>query len=420
MPDCHKIITKTCLWVEDRIRQCVSSRDESLKTCSSYQDNGYSQCTEWRDDGYSTCTAWDQQCCTWIPCSWLCKVVTWVCLGWVWVSNLVCIAAIWISNIVCVAWIWITYSVCVAWVTVVSYTCIVIAWSAYWICKSPEAAMNAWLWTQLQMLQFAQCMRPQDMVRNPLEKRGWILTFEDDFDTGSIDYNKWQDLPYYAAVRYDDTGLATGNMPISYMSPTNFSFGPTTVKLITDNQPIVITNDPHFNGPFTIPYTTAYLGWKGSTTGQPYGPFDQLHGYFEIRCKIPSTPAQWPAFWLVSRASWPPEIDIFEFFTTTFTDRFSSTQHWGKEPDHPMEGANHRVCRPAEYFHIYACEWTATEIRWYYDNQLVRIASDGISDFVYHMHIVVNSAIQQGKGIHPENSTYPNYLEVDYVRAYRR
>ncbi|HEV2852139.1 MAG TPA: glycoside hydrolase family 16 protein [Thermoanaerobaculia bacterium] len=85
-----------------------------------------------------------------------------------------------------------------------------------------------------------------------------------------------------------------------------------------------------------------------------------------------------------------------------------------------MQGADHRVCKPADFFHIYACEWTPTEIRWYYDNHLVRIATNGISDFIYPMDVIVNAAIQEGSGVHPENSSYPNFFEVDYIRVYQR
>jgi beta-glucanase (GH16 family) len=132
----------------------------------------------------------------------------------------------------------------------------------------------------------------------------------------------------------------------------------------------------------------------------------------------------WPAFWLYCRSPnpWPPEIDVFEFFTTPNTNKFSSTVHWGKDVNghHPMDGRDHSVCKPAEYFRIYACEWTPTEIRFYYDNLLIRTTSNGIGDFIYPMHVIVNSAVQTGPNLFPQNSTFPNYFEVDYVRCYTR
>lgn len=418
MRDCYKIRVEKCHWIKNQVKQCKETREEREKVCSNWQDKGYSQCTQWRDDGHKACGAWQKNCCTWWPCSWLCTVFFWICTAVVWVSNLVCIATIWVTNLVCVAWVWVVYAVCIVWTTVVSYICIAFAWYAYWICIFPEFVQNVGLWVQWQFIQMSQCIRPRDKPRNPIEKPGWKLTFEDDFDAGAIDFNKWQDLSY-TGVRYNDSQLDQGIIPPVYFSPANFLFGPSTVKLISDKQPTVINNDPHYNGSFTIPYTGAWLQWKGlGLINQPFdpGPFDQLHGFFEIRCKIPGTPAQWPAFWFASRASWPPEIDVFEFFTTSNTDRFRATHHWGKDPKHPMQGTNHRVCKPSEYFHIYACEWTSTQIRWYCDNHLVRVSSNGLSDFIYHMSMIIGTGIQEDA--HPEDSTYPNYFEVDYVRAY--
>ena len=343
-------------------------------------------------------------------------------MGWVWVRNLVCVSWVWVRNLVCIAWALVSYTVCILWTTVVELVCLSWAWTVYWICHFPEAVQNLLLWIRINFVIFGQCLRPKDTERNPLEKQGWKLTFDDDFTLGAIDPSKWDNVSYDGS-RYDGQYLPQGIIPVQYFSPTNFAFTSSTIKLIADKQPTTINNDPRFNGSFTIPYTTAMLAWTGNRpVGQQYGPYDQLYGYFEIRCKIPDTPYQWPAFWLVSRASWPPEIDIFEFFTTSNTNRFSTTQHWGKVVNnkHPEQGRDFPVCSPSLHFHIYACEWTATEIRWYYDNYLIRVATDGISDFIYEMLVEVNSGIQGGGNNHPENSTYPNYFEVDYVRAYSR
>lgn len=102
---------------------CLQYAEQRTQSCAQYADQGYNACTQYRDDGYSSCAAWDARCCTWWPCSWLCKLVTWVCLGWYWVSNLVCVAWHWVANVVCVLWTIVTTLVCAVWeivVTVVS------------------------------------------------------------------------------------------------------------------------------------------------------------------------------------------------------------------------------------------------------------------------------------------------------------
>jgi len=99
-------------------RECVETREESVRECTESRDEGYSECAESRDEGYHECALWGANCCDWWPCSWACKVVSWFCYGWYWVSNIVCVAWRWVSNIVCVAWAWVVNVVCVAWILV--------------------------------------------------------------------------------------------------------------------------------------------------------------------------------------------------------------------------------------------------------------------------------------------------------------
>jgi hypothetical protein len=94
---------------------CALWKDKATKTCSEYKDNGYNACSQYQDQGYNSCSRWDSKCCDWWPCSWACKLVTWFCVAWYWVSNIVCVAWYWVSNVVCVAWVWVTTAVCIAW-----------------------------------------------------------------------------------------------------------------------------------------------------------------------------------------------------------------------------------------------------------------------------------------------------------------
>ena len=105
---------------------CLEYAEQRTESCAQYADQGYNACTQYRDDGYNSCSAWDAQCCTWWPCSWACKLVTWACLGWYWVSNLVCVAWHWVANVVCVLWTIVTTLVCAVWEVVVTIVSVVI------------------------------------------------------------------------------------------------------------------------------------------------------------------------------------------------------------------------------------------------------------------------------------------------------
>lgn len=145
-----------------------------------------------------------------------------------------------------------------------------------------------------------------------------------------------------------------------------------------------------------------------------------MHGYFEIRCRVPKSKATWPAFWLVSRHKWPPEIDIFEFYTNN-PKRYSTSLHWGTGDKVQSDTFWHRACRADDFFHIYACQWDKTQVRFFYDNSLIRVSTTGVSELVVPFLVYINNKCDdRDNGQFLPSGTYPNYFDVDYVRAYQK
>lgn len=97
------------------IRVCTEWAEHSYEQCDEWEDRGYETCDEWEDQGYEACDEWDDRCCDWWPCSWGCKLISWVCVATVWISKWVCVSWVWVSNLVCVAWTTITTAICIAW-----------------------------------------------------------------------------------------------------------------------------------------------------------------------------------------------------------------------------------------------------------------------------------------------------------------
>jgi len=79
-------------------------RGTPVATCIEWAQERTEECSQWRDEGHNECSAWDDRCCDWWPCSWACKIITWVCVAFVWVSNWVCVAWTVVTTLVCVAW----------------------------------------------------------------------------------------------------------------------------------------------------------------------------------------------------------------------------------------------------------------------------------------------------------------------------
>ena len=75
-----------------------------MPACLEWAEQRSEECSETEDQGYNECDDWDRRCCDWWPCSWACKVITWVCVGYTWVSNIVCVAWDVVTTTVCVLW----------------------------------------------------------------------------------------------------------------------------------------------------------------------------------------------------------------------------------------------------------------------------------------------------------------------------
>jgi len=70
---------------------------------------------------------------------------------------------------------------------------------------------------------------------------------------------------------------------------------------------------------------------------------DYKYGLFRWWCKLPKGKGVWPALWLASRQSWPPEIDCMEGWSRTdkatyrkglFKFNIHPTVHWGDTENH--------------------------------------------------------------------------------------
>lgn len=137
------------------------------------------------------------------------------------------------------------------------------------------------------------------------------------------------------------------------------------------------------------------------------------YGYFEIEAKLPFGNNLWPAFWMYSWYSWPPEIDILEGYSDknpryierrSFLNLFGATYnietniHYRVNEVNKYIGGNKNrlAIDPTRNFIKYACDWQKDYIRFYYDDVLVREITDGniLSRFDGHkMNVILNNGV---------------------------
>ena len=234
-----------------------------------------------------------------------------------------------------------------------------------------------------------------NFAQNSIEKKGWELTFNDEFNSKKLDYTKWIDH-YYWGGRFNSDGL-------TYYGENQFQFSDSSLLIVAEKK---VSKD-------SIPYTSGMIDCNRS--------FKQQYGYFEIRSKNPKGTGFWPAFWLIATEKWPPEIDIYEFYTNV-PNRIKTNQHWldAKEKKHMQPKAYKMRVDASADFHTYAVEWTPKKIIWYLDNEKIKTSRQGMKFFNYKMHIIINNEISNTNDMNLEEAIFPNFFEIDYVRVYKR
>src|SRR3989344_3297006 len=227
------------------------------------------------------------------------------------------------------------------------------------------------------------------------DKPGWELTFRDEFDGRVLDTNKWNKQPRHNAILHNELQ--------AYM-PDNFEVQNGILRIRADER------DGEFG--FTIlNYTSGEIVSASK--------FDQQYGYFEMRARMPVGRGVWPAFWLrpddLPQGS--DEIDIFEFYGRNEPKKVHLTYHVGggqdsKEYDAPFDFT--------AGYHVFASEWGPGYIDWYVDGVKARTTvTTNVTQ--KKMYILANLALGGfSGGTFDATTVFPNYFDIDYIRAYRR
>lgn len=127
----------------------------------------------------------------------------------------------------------------------------------------------------------------------------WIEVFTEDFDTPTIDDEKW--------MKGTTWGYGEGG---SLEDPNNLEIVGGALRIWAKKLPSPLTKQVHFNGSF-YPKTFKY----SAATLYTHQKSSWAYGKFESKIKIPGAYGLWPAFWLFNDKPEWNEIDIFEFWT---------------------------------------------------------------------------------------------------------
>jgi hypothetical protein len=281
----------------------------------------------------------------------------------------------------------------------------------------------------------------------------WTQTFGDDFNTLSLDpecgwngatgtwatyWCGWNTRRLYGnsddGVKMDNTwkgigapgtaktiqqvltegtcGRKTRNCP-GWPSPSLHSISNGTLKLRT--YPIPSKYQTQFDWYGAAPPSAASM----ISTERS---FSQQYGYWEVRAKLNTRPKnQHFSFWLLAKdGSWPPEIDMLETLIDIKNQGagiLSLANSHGQSPDVPITFFSPQGGM-LNTWHIYGFLWTATDMKWYVDGQVVRSHRNYVNKPMYFLGSWEFGGNWEGNI--DASTSWPQEMEVDYVKVYQQ
>ena len=237
------------------------------------------------------------------------------------------------------------------------------------------------------------------------------LVWSDEFDKAG--------LPDPAKWKYDVGGSGWGNNELQFYTDKRAENARVEDgKLIIEARKEDVQNNRYSSARLL---TAGRQSWK--------------YGRIEAFAKLPKGRGTWPAIWMlgdnISAAGWPRcgELDIMEHVGydqgvvhgTAHTEAYNHVKGTQKEGKTNVDSVEDK-------FHLYAIEWTGTQInfsvddnRYYTVDRSILGGTEAEWPFDQPFFLILNLAVGGNwgglKGV--DESIWPQRMEVDYVRVYQ-
>ncbi|MDX1488449.1 MAG: glycoside hydrolase family 16 protein [Acidiferrobacterales bacterium] len=258
-----------------------------------------------------------------------------------------------------------------------------------------------------------------------LDGQAFNLTWRDEFD----------------ALSYDDWGNSTATWTV----PPSNQFGqcafvgssgvPSVSDIVTDDGETVLrinANGQDWSSKtcrsLSIQAVSPRSGGDNGMNG-----YCQMNGYWEVRMKMPADVGTWSAFWLKTIESVQNgkdkhgELDIIEFWGGDNARYYINVHRHGtsavSRTSPNTVNAPTGTTFPGDY-HTFGVWIDGDEMRFYYDRQLQSVVTVDLSGNLAWLQNrcwfpVIDLAVTTSSPLLNEPPADPQYLYVDYVRAYQ-
>lgn len=257
-----------------------------------------------------------------------------------------------------------------------------------------------------------------DFPPNPIEKPGYTLEFHDEFAGDTLDQTKW--FPYMLP-HWSDLRTAAAQYEVNN--------GSLKLKITQDQQPWRPNADRasnlqtgHCSGPAgssegQFRYDPTFTVNENLPTIRHYTP---QYGYFETRLKAVPVVGDHVALWMIGFSGAPAgEIRVFEIHGGQISPERSRIDYgilaWN-DPTLQEDCVEHPLPINAAEYHVYAVEWTPSQVDFYVDNVKLRSLHQSLH---YPMQFMLGVYERPHEVLEHDPAPYPRVCEVDYFRAYQ-
>jgi beta-glucanase (GH16 family) len=258
---------------------------------------------------------------------------------------------------------------------------------------------------------------PEQCTKRAPVASKWTLAWSDEFDKdGAPDPSNW--------------GFEKGfvrNEELQWYQPDNATVSGGLLTIAAQKQQVA--NPNYVAGSSSWQTNRQYAQYTSSSLTSS-GKRSFQYGRFEMCGQIDTRTGSWPAFWILGNGrSWPAsgEVDIMEYYANDVRANVckpsGSTCDWSGSVAQTLTSLGGSATWTPE-FHLWAMEWSSTDIDLYLDDKLVydfKVSSETASPNPYQgnpFYILVNLAIGANGG-DPSGTTFPITYKVDYVRVYQ-
>ena len=245
----------------------------------------------------------------------------------------------------------------------------------------------------------------------PAQYAGYALTWRDEFDGNTADPATWS----FESGDGCPNLCGWGNNELQYYTNS------TENLFFQDGKMVIQAKKETYGGKN---YTSARIKTQAKKPGK--------FGRIDIRAILPTGKGIWPAFWLLPQSNvygtWPRsgELDLMEMVGHE-PNKVHGTLHYGPGPGSTQISRSYTLPSGTfhDQFHVFSIEWTQDQIKWYVDGNLfstVNKADFGSVNYPFNeeFYLIINLAVGGNWPGSPDaNTSFPQYLIVDYVRWYQ-